>query len=98
MRSLVIAAAILGLFATTVRAADDTSAIVGTFPDTEDNLKVVLFTLKENKIPLSISPQEFCAKMHYGEAVYGERAKDIGKDDKVSPGDLVWVICRYKGK
>ena len=98
MRSLVIATAVLGLFVTAVHAADDTSAIVGTFPDTEDNLKVVLFTLKENKISLSMSPQEFCVKMHYGDAVYGERAKDAGKDDKVTLGDLVWVICRFKGK
>ncbi len=98
MRAFVVAIMILGMFSSAVHAADDTSPIVGAFPDTEDHLHVSLFTLKENKISLQISPQDFCTKMHYGEAVYGERAKEIGKDDKVSLGDLVWVICRFKDK
>jgi hypothetical protein len=36
--------------------------------------------------------------MGYGEAVLFKRPEEIGKDKKVSPGELDWVICRSKSK
>jgi hypothetical protein len=98
MRFFIAALAIFGLLATAVQAADDSSPIAGEFPDTASNLHVYLFTLKKNKISLPMSPQEFCTKMDYGEAVLGDRPDEIGKDNKVGPGALDWVICCYKGK
>jgi len=97
MRTFIVALAIFGMFATAVQAADD-SPIVGKFPDTASQLSVVLFTLKKNNISLSMSPQEFCSKMDYGEAVLGRRPDEVGDDNKVGPGKLEWVICRFKGK
>jgi hypothetical protein len=67
MRTFVVAIAIFGMFATAVRAADDSSPVVGQFPDTATNLHVYLFTLKKNNISLRMSPQEFCSKMDYGD-------------------------------
>ena len=79
-------------------AADDASPVVGSLPDTAGNLKVYLFNLKKNGIALDMSPDEFCKKMDYGDAVFGDRPDEIDKDNKVGPGKLNWVICRYKGK
>jgi hypothetical protein len=102
MRSFVVALAILGMFATVVKAADDDSSsspVAGKLPDTSDNLSVYLFTLKKNDLSLKMSPQDFCTKMKYGEAVLGHQPDEIGEDGKaVSPGKLDWVICRYKAK
>jgi hypothetical protein len=100
MRTFVVALVIFGMFATAVqaaddKAADDTSAVVGQFPDTVSNLHVYLFKLLKNNISLSMSPQEFCSKMDYGKAVLSE---ETGKDNKAGPGKLDWVICRFKAK
>lgn len=95
MRSFVIAIAILGMFATAVQADDAASTIVGKFPDTSNHLHVYLFVLKESNISLSMDPQDFCNTMGYGNAVLGERPKQVGKDDKPTPGKLEWVICRF---
>ncbi|MHB8267980.1 hypothetical protein [Bradyrhizobium sp.] len=98
MRTFLVALAIFGTFATAVRAADDGSPLVGKFPDTAGNLSVYLFKLKDNHISLAMSAQEFCTKMDYGEALLFNRPDEIGKDNKVGPGKLDWVICRFKGK
>jgi hypothetical protein len=98
MRTFLVAIAILGMFASAARAAGDTLPLLVTLPDTEENLKVYLFNLKDNKILLSMTPQEFCHTMHYGEAVLGWQPTEPGKDDKGTPGKLNWVICRFKGK
>ena len=97
MRTLVVAIAIFGMFATAAQAAaDDSSLVVVEFPDTATNLHVRLFVFKKNNI--SLSPQEFCSKMDYGDAVLGDPPDEIGKDNKVGPGKLEWVICRFNGK
>ena len=98
MRIFIVALAISGVLATAVQAADDSSSVAVEFPDTASSFHVYLFTLKKNKISLPMSPQEFCSKMDYGEAVSGERPGEIGKDNKVDPGALDWVICRFKTK
>ena len=101
MRTFVAAIAMLAMLATAVRAADDSppaSPLVGKLPDTASNLHVYLFTLKKNNMSVPTSAQEFCSKMDYGEAVLFERPDEIGKDNKVGPGKLDWVICRFKGK
>jgi hypothetical protein len=98
MRSFLVAFALSAMFATAVQAADNTSPIVGQFPDTASNLHVYLFTLKENDLSLSMGAQEFCSKMDYGEAVFWHRPDEVGEDHKVAPGKLEWVICRFKGK
>jgi hypothetical protein len=105
MRTLVVAITMFGLLATGVKAADDTSPILGKLPDTEDNSHhVYLFTLKKNGIILKMSGDEFCRAMRYGEVVkHGEtafesRPKVVGPNDTVVPGDLEWVICRVRVK
>jgi hypothetical protein len=98
MRIFIMALAITGMLATAVQAADDTSPVVGKFPDTASNLSVYLFKLKDNDISLEMSPQEFCSKMDYGEAILSQRSYQTGEDKKVVPGGLDWVICRFKGK
>jgi hypothetical protein len=96
MRTFVVTIALLGLFAAEVRAADDDmSPVIGRFPDTANNQHVYLFMLKKNDISLKISPHDFCTKMGYGEAVYGEQPKELGDDDKPAAGKLEWVICRF---
>jgi hypothetical protein len=96
VRTFVVTIAMFAMCAVApVQAADDTSPVVGAFPDTEDGLKVYLFLLKKNNISLEMDPEEFCNTMHYGHAVKGERPKEVGKDDKVTPGKLEWVICRF---
>jgi hypothetical protein len=96
MRSLAVALAIFGMFATAVQAADDGSPVQ--YPDTAGNLHVYLFALKKGNISLAMSAQEFCTKMDYGEAVLFDRPDEIGKDNKAGPGKLDWVICRFKRK
>jgi len=98
MRHFIAALALVGMSATAALAADDSAPVVGKLPDTAGNLSVYLFTLKKNNISLSMSPQEFCSKMDYGEAVLGNRPNEVGEDSKVVPGKLDWVICRFKGK
>ncbi len=98
MRSFVVTLAISGMFAGAVQAADDKSPVVGQFPDTASHLHVYLFSLKGNDISLPMSPQEFCNKMDYGEPVLWDRPNEVGKDNKVGPGELNWVICRFKEK
>ena len=98
MRAFIIAIAISGMFATAVQAADDTSPVVGKFPDTASQLSVYLFKLKDNDISLEMSPQEFCSKLDYGEAMLSHRSYEVGEDKKIVPGELDWVICRFKGK
>jgi hypothetical protein len=98
MRIFIVAMAICGMFATAVQAADGVPPIVQQLPDTAANFHVYLFTLKQNKISLSMTAQEFCTRMDYGEAVLGDRPDEIGKDSKASPGKLEWVICKFKGK
>jgi hypothetical protein len=99
MRTFVVALATLAMSATAVRAADD-SPVVGKFPDTKKSCHVYLFTLKKNNISLSMSAQEFCTKMDYGEAVLFSRPEEVGDDHKAVPGKLDWVICQFaeKGK
>lgn len=78
MRSFVIASAVLAMFATAARAADDgpaASPVAGKLPDTASTLSVYLFMLKKNNISLPMDPQEFCRKMDYGEAVLGHRLR-----------------------
>jgi hypothetical protein len=70
----------------TAKAADDDSSkddklssIVGKLPDTQDNRHhIYLFMLTKNGITLRMSGDQFCAAMHYNEAVKGdwERVKD----------------------
>jgi hypothetical protein len=98
MRIFVAVLGICGMFATAVQAADGGSPVVGQLPDTASNLHAYLFTLKQNKILLPMGAQDFCTKMDYGEAVLSSRPDEIGKDNKVGPGALDWVICRFKGK
>jgi hypothetical protein len=103
MRAFVIAVAIFGLSATAVQAADDdTSPVVGQFPDTANNYHVYLFTLKKNDISLQMNPQEFCEKMDYGDAVFPKKGRANDETDRDSgdktAGDLEWVICRFKAK
>lgn len=86
----------VGFFAATAEAADNASPIVGSFPNTAGNMQQVLFTLK-NEIPLSMSAQEFCRKLDYGEAVLWDRSNER-KDQTIVPGNLNWVICRFKNK
>jgi hypothetical protein len=98
----IAALVVIGLFTATAtanaQAADKpSSSIVGTLPGTEHNLQVVLFTLKDSKISLSVSPQDFCGKLDYGEAVFWDRPDEI-KDHAVVPGNLNWVICKFKGR
>jgi hypothetical protein len=100
----IVAVAAISLIATsavaTAQAADkaaSTSPIVGQFPSTANNLQVVLFTLKDNKISLSISAQEFCSKLDYGDAVFWERPDEV-KDHTAVPGNLNWVVCKFKGR
>lgn len=98
-----VTVAVIGLsavaaeFAAAAGAGDNASPIVGQFPNTEGNMQQILFTLKKNEISLSMSAQEFCKKLDYGEAVLWDRP-DVVKDHTVSPGALNWVICRFKNK
>jgi hypothetical protein len=99
----IAAAAIIGLFVATAvtgtaEAADNTSPIVGPFPNTEGNMQQVLFTLKKNEISLPMNPQDFCKKLDYGEAVLWDRPDEIKDHTTIGPGNLNWVICRFKNK
>lgn len=91
-----------GLLAATAQAADTTSPVVGQLPDTAGGFKVYLFTLKKNGYSMQMSPSDFCKLMDYGDLVgpkFGHQGNDeIARTDptKVIPGDLEWVICRYK--
>lgn len=99
MRTFVVAIATLGLFATATQAADDSSQVVGQFPDTATSAHVYLFMLKKNGISIQIDPDAFCKKMDYGDWVpeFGHRALEVDKDGKtVTKGDLEWVICRFQ--
>jgi hypothetical protein len=99
MHSLKIATvAIVGVFAATAEAADNTSPIVGQFPNTADNKQQVLFMLKQNEISLSMSAEEFCRKLDYGEAVLSDRPDEVKDHTTVVPGKLNWVICRFRNK
>jgi hypothetical protein len=89
--------AMVGFFAATAEAADDASPIVGQFPNTVGNMQQVLFTLKKNNISKSMSAEEFCRKLDYGEAVLWDRPDEI-KNNAIVPGNLNWVICRFKNK
>lgn len=98
MHSLKIAIVLLVVcFATTASAADSASPIVGQFPTTMGNMQQVLFTLKKNELSLSMSAEEFCRKLDYGEAVLWDRPNEI-KDHTIVPGNLNWVICRFKNR
>jgi hypothetical protein len=96
VRMLIVAIASLGLFATALHGAD-MSPLVGQFPDTEDNLHVYLFVLKKNGISYKKSGMEFCDTMKYGRAVLENQPKVVEGDNAV-PGELEWVICRFKGR
>jgi hypothetical protein len=101
--SKIVAVAVLGIFAAeaafTVAAegADSASPIVGQFPNTEGNAQQLLFMLKKNDISEPISAQDFCRKLDYGEAVLWDRAEEI-KEQAIVPGNLNWVVCRFKNK
>jgi hypothetical protein len=98
MRISIVALGICGMFATAAQAADGGSAVVVQLPDTASNLHVYLFTLKPNKIVLAMTAEQFCTRMDYGEVVLFSRPDETGKDNKVGPGALEWVICKFKGK
>jgi hypothetical protein len=94
---IAIAIAILGPCATTARAADDGSPLVVTLPESADHYLTYLFMFKKNNVPISMSPQQFCTKMDFGEAAFGIQPDEI-KDNKIVAGNLDWVICRFKHK
>jgi hypothetical protein len=104
MRKLVIAIATWGLFAAAAQAADKAadkdgaamSPIVTQFPDTTDNFHLYMFTLKGSAISYLKSSHEFCAELHYGDAVMEKRSKSL-KGDKIVD-ELEWVICGYKNQ
>jgi hypothetical protein len=93
---IAIAIAIVGFFATAVWAADDTSPIVGKFPDNANNFQVYLFQLKKNGISIKRTPKQFCNEMGYGEVVFSNETEEV-EDHKVVPG-IDWVICRFKNR
>jgi hypothetical protein len=97
MRSLCLVGAILWITMASVQAGDDGGPVVATFPETAEHFHVYLFKLKDNKIELNMSPETFCKQMDYGAPVFSDRSDEI-KDNKVVPGKLNWVICRFKGK
>ncbi len=95
--SMMATIAIIGFSTAAVRAADDSSPLVSTLPESARHLKSYLFMLKKNNISLRMSPEEFCRMMDYGTPVLFERPEEI-KDDKIVPGKLEWVICRFGEK
>jgi hypothetical protein len=103
MRTFITALAGFWLFATAVQAADDTSPVAGSLPETGSQ-KVYLFMLKKNGLSLRMGPQTFCGSLGYGVAVTRSDDPDKGfweqgnveiKDGKQIPGELAWVICQY---
>ena len=90
-----VAVMIASLFTANAQAADNTSPVIGQFPQTEHDMQVYLFMLKKNDISLDMTPEEFCRTFDYGEAVKGDRSPQI-KSNSIVPGPLNWVICRFK--
>ena len=77
--------------------AADAPQVSTQLPDTTHNVHVYLFQFKKNDISLQAEPDQFCTTMDYGTAVYGHRSQKID-GDKVVPGDLDWVICKFPTK
>ena len=105
MRTFLVAIAIFGLFATAVRAADDSSPVFGSFPDNARSQKTYLFMLKKNGLAIHTTPDEFCDDLGYGKAVRSSNAeqkgywkqenKEITDSGSQRVGELDWVICQY---
>lgn len=91
--ALAVVVASCGAFAGAAQAAD-APQVSTQLPDTSHNVHVYLFQLKKNDIALPMEPNEFCKMMDYGTSVRGHRSQKI-EEDKVVPGDLDWVICRF---
>jgi hypothetical protein len=97
----IVAVAAISLFAATaVATAQDKGGAAGALPlvtalpSPKHDEQQILFALKANGISQELTPQQFCSKMDYGNAViYGEPASEI-KEEKVVKV-ISWVICRF---
>lgn len=90
--------ATIGLFSAAAqaadKAADSTSPIAASLPQPKHDVQQYLFTLKANGISVDVTPQEFCKKLDYGEAVLSGPPVPEIKDSKVI-SVISWVICRF---
>jgi hypothetical protein len=102
MRTLVIVLIGICLSATLVKAADDTSPVIGSWPLNMRSQLIYLFMLKKNGLSVRVSPDQFCRDFGYGEAVKSSDTNQKGywdadqtATDGKTPGTLNWVICEF---
>lgn len=107
MRTFIAAFATIGLLVSAAQAADDTSPIVGKFPDVGTR-HTTLFTLKKNGISLRMSAEQFCHDLGYGHAITrsddptkgfwelgSKELPDGATDVAQATRELNWVMCVY---
>jgi hypothetical protein len=89
MRSVIIAIAIAGLFATAAAADDATSPVAGKLPDNSRSHQLFLFSLKKNGLSIRMSPQKFCRDLGYGEPIkWSKDPKEVPDDVGKGSGDV----------